>query len=153
MGSESDPTRYRFEHKKNMEGGKTTTYERYGIDGGVIVNVVVMKYGNDGDAFHEQLHGYLKGQEFMGNPTKMLGAEEEAAAKRREFSAISTNERKDQPLMRNGYFGITTDKWVESVIRAHNEYKIDNHKPKVPPEYKYDVNEWERANDQPETKF
>ena len=135
MGSENDPTKYYFRHNLTALGGETKLQERKNG-----INKVWMVYGDMGDAFHEQLHGYRRGREMIvggvDNYNVGYGVSEEVDAKRREYSYRTFGYKLGAPLMQNGYLGITNDAWIKRVM-----YRVVNDI-YVPPEYIEITNKW-----------
>jgi hypothetical protein len=144
MGSTNDPTRYSFEKVSDLT--KVGTSKSTNSSG---ENVMTMKYGDEAEAFHEQVHGYKRGQELL-NPNVTYGsgygAPEEAAAKRREYSALPTTMRNTRgPLFQKGMLHITTANWVERVRQASSN-------PRMPKEYIKISNDWLKDQGKPPIK-
>ncbi len=146
MGSENDPTLYTFK-QINKAGGKT--YRKKNIFGKTII---VMEYGDEAEAFHEQLHAYKRGQELLDPNAKYASgycASEEAAAKRREYSALPVEKRNTRgSLFQHGYFHITTNNWVERIRQLSNDPKYPYFKEKHS-QYIQIANDWLKEQEKP----
>ena len=146
MGSKDDPIRYKFKKTK----GEAYTSPRKSLFGKK--DIIVMRYGDDADAFHEQLHGYKRGKE-LNDENSVYGAgysaHEEAAAKRREYSALPKELRNTRgPLFQKGYSFITTENWVARIVEVSSDPKYPNFKANNKP-YIRIANDWLKEHGKP----
>ncbi len=145
MGSDNDPTRYRFEKTNNGKTGKITN--EFGED------VIIMRYSNLGESNHEQLHGYRRGRELLNKEVYDSGydADEEAEATRREYSTLSVNQhvKMGKPFLQKGYFYITTENWVKRVVELNSDHVFGKEFKRKHKKYIKVANEWLKQHEKP----